>query len=400
MSDPTARARPFESVPDRLGSGARESLCEFFFITSYSSDVSYAFLSRATTGDLSMVCISMQEAVFSCIHLPPRKGFPIVTAAVIGASGFAGAELLRLLAGHPEVEVISAAGGTAAGTPVAELYPPLSALGYSDFDAASVALASNADVLITSVPHGQSASLIEEGGWNKNVIDVGADFRFIENWAYGLPELGREALGGRLRIANPGCYPTAALLALAPAISHGLVDPTAIDVFAISGISGAGRAAGDTMGFTSVNEGLKAYGAPTHSHTAEIAAAVERLSGTPSKVTFIPHLAPITRGLVATATAQLAGNLDQTAAVDAYDSYFKDEPFVHFVPTRFPDSRWLTGSNGAEVSVRVDERSGRLIAFCALDNLGKGAAGQAVQNLNLMFGMQETLGLTTYGLPI
>ena len=334
----------------------------------------------------------------------PTERPTIVTAAVVGASGFAGAELLRLLAAHPEVEVVAASGGTSAGQRVDKLYPPLSVLGFSEFDEVHAALSCSADVVITSLPHGQSAPLLDNSGWRGRVIDLGADFRLTngqaESWAYGLPECGRDKLIGATRIANPGCYPTAALLALTPAIHEGLIDAGSIDVFAISGVSGAGRAAGDAMGFTTVNESLKAYAAPTHAHTPEIAQEVARLSGKPSKITFIPHLAPLTRGLVATATAPLMSDVTQVAAQDAYENHYSKEPFIHLVFDRFPESKWLTGSNGAEVSVRVDEHSGRLIAFAAIDNLGKGAAGQAVQNLNLMFGFDETLGLATYGMPI
>ena len=331
---------------------------------------------------------------------------------IVGASGYTGAELLRLAAGHPELEVVLATGDTQAGTAVADLYPSLRPV-YGDLTFARYAPESvdGLDLVFCGLPHGASQAIVpevkERVRW---VLDLSADFRLkdpalypqwygaehtapelLDEFAYGLPELFRDELVGASGVAVPGCYPTAASLALAPLVRAGAVEATGIVVDAASGVSGAGRGLKQSTHFCTVDEDFAAYGLLDHRHTPEM----EQVLG--AQVLFTPHLAPMTRGILATCYARptTATTTDEVLGLlrDAYDA----EPFVHVIDGP-PTTKAVLGSNSAMVTARADQRTGWVVALCAIDNLMKGASGQAVQCANLLAGLPETTGLPRLGM--
>jgi N-acetyl-gamma-glutamyl-phosphate reductase len=339
-------------------------------------------------------------------------------AAVVGASGYTGVELLRLLAGHPEIEVGTVTADSNAGARVADLYPSL-APGYGDtvYAATDPSALAGYDVVFLALPHGQSqqmaGALVDTVG---HLVDLGADFRLpeadYERWygeahtapellgrfAFGMPELYRDEIGAAQHVASPGCYPTASSLALAPLLAQDLVAPTGIVVNAVSGVSGAGRGLKTTSLFSEVDENVTAYGLLTHRHTAEIEQALTHVSGETVQVLFTPHLVPMVRGILATCYARpLASGLSTESLLGAYREFYASEPFV-VVTDGSPSTKAATGSNSVHVTVRYDERTGSVLALGALDNLVKGASGQAMQNANLLLGLPETTGLPTIGL--
>jgi N-acetyl-gamma-glutamyl-phosphate reductase len=327
--------------------------------------------------------------------------------AVVGASGYTGAELLRLLSAHPHLDVAIATSREFAGRAVAEVYPNLTgALRFSEADPAAL---EELDLVFLALPHGASMELgarLHKAG--VAVVDLSADFRLhdagaypewfgaahtapelLGEWVYGIPELHRETITGARAVANPGCYPTAALLALAPLVRAGEIDPATIVISAASGVSGAGRGVNAGVHFSHVDANFKAYGVPGHKHTPEIEQELTALAGEPVMVTFVPHLVPMPRGLLATCVAQARPGADPLAAARAA---YSGEPFVRVIET-MPETKYTHGSNRCLVTYRLDERTERVIAIAAIDNLGKGAAGQAIQNANLMFGFDESAGL-------
>jgi N-acetyl-gamma-glutamyl-phosphate reductase len=318
-----------------------------------------------------------------------------IRAAVAGASGYAGGELLRLLLNHPDIEPVLLAAGSQAGAYVGDVHPHLPALAGERFVATDPATLSAADVVFLALPHGESGALDVDAPL---VVDLGADHRLTDPalalatpWPYGLPELPgtRDALREASRIAAPGCYPTAVSLALAPLLANGLADPADVVVVAASGTSGAGRTAKANLLGSEVMGDLTAYKVTTHQHTPEIAQALglDRLS-------FTAVLAPMPRGILATCTVRTGAPLaDLRAAL--HDAY-ADEPFVHLLPEgRWPHTAATLGSNACHVQVGTD--GSRAVVVSAIDNLGKGAAGQAVQCANLALGLPETAGLTSNG---
>lgn len=330
-------------------------------------------------------------------------------AGIVGASGYGGAELLRLLLAHPAIEPAVVAAHSQAGTPVASLFPNLSEARV--FDAVELDALVDLDVVFLATPHGPAlelgAALYEAG---TRVVDLSAAFRLTADgfatWygeahprpdlataaVYGLPEHHRDEIAGAALVANPGCYPTAALLALLPL--HDLVEPDSVVVDAKSGTSGAGRGTSDALHFSHVHGDLAAYGAPSHRHTGEI----EQWSGL-GPISFTPHLLPMSRGLLATCYATLRPRVTEDDVAGAFAAAYGTEPFVHVLPAgSFPHTKALAGSNGCQLSAVVDRRTRRVVATSAIDNLGKGAAGQALQNANLMLGLEETTGLTAIGL--
>ncbi|MDP9434795.1 MAG: N-acetyl-gamma-glutamyl-phosphate reductase [Actinomycetota bacterium] len=332
------------------------------------------------------------------------------TAAVAGASGYAGGELLRLLLGHPELTVGPLAAGSSAGSPVGDVHPQLPALADRTFAATDAAVLAEADVVFLALPHGESAALAAALPDDLPVVDLGADHRlgdegawgrfygapYAGRWPYGLPELFRADLAGAPRIAAPGCYPTAVGLALAPLAAAGLVEVDDVVVVAASGTSGAGRAAKAALLGSEVMGDLSAYKVGAHQHTPEIAQTLGRVAGRPATLSFTPVLAPMPRGILATCTARTtASAADLRAALrGAYD----DEPFVHVLPEgRWPHTAATAGSNSCQLQVTVDADAGRAVVVSALDNLGKGAAGQALQCANLALGLPETAGLSANG---
>jgi N-acetyl-gamma-glutamyl-phosphate reductase len=327
---------------------------------------------------------------------------------VIGASGFAGAELLRLGAQHPHLEVCLAVGGTQAGVDVAALYPSLAAaypgVAFAEYDPADL---EGLDLVFLALPHGESSKLMEEVRKRvPAVVDLGADFRLrdaalypewygeehpvpdlLAEFVYGLPELHRDELRAARAIAAPGCYPTAAALALAPLVAQGLVEPSGMIVDAASGVSGAGRG---KYPYAGTNEDFVAYGLVDHRHTPEIEQAVG------GQVIFTPHLAPMNRGILATCYARPTGETSTVALLEALGETYTDEPFV-VVSERPPSTKATLGSNTAHLTARYDDRTGWVVALCAIDNLVKGAAGQALQCANLALGHEESEGLPVAG---
>jgi N-acetyl-gamma-glutamyl-phosphate reductase len=312
---------------------------------------------------------------------------------VVGVSGYGGCEILRLCAQHPAVQVVYAAGQTSAGQRLGSRYMGLGGaladLTIQKFDPHNLP---PLDLLFLSLPTGDSRAAAAVLPPDLKLIDVGGDHRFAEGWTYGLTEVtGPAAIADASRVADPGCFPAAALLALAPLVARGLVEPTGIVVDAKTGISGAGRGGGSTFGFADVNEDVAAYSLFKHPHTPEMREALSRMAGgMPASLTFTAHLVPMTRGILATCYAR--GPVSTDDALRAAREFYAESAFVR-VTDAPPHSKWPQGTNLAFVSYAADAEAEVVIALGAVDNLGKGAAGQAVQNMNLMLGCPEQLGL-------
>lgn len=337
------------------------------------------------------------------------------TVAVAGASGYAGGEVLRLLLGHPEVEIGALTAGSNAGERLGALQPHLLPLADRVLgDTTAEALAGH-DVVVLGLPHGQSAAIAGALGDDTVVIDCGADFRLTDpgewqafyggehagSWPYGLPELPgqRALLQGARRIAVPGCYPTVSTLAAVPALVAGLVEPD-VTVVAASGTSGAGKAAKPHLLGSEVMGNASAYGVGgTHRHTPEIVQNLSAAAGLPVRVGFTPLLVPMSRGILATVQAPLRDGVDLAQVRAAYEDAYASEPFVHLLPEGlWPQTQSVLGSNAVQLQVAVDERVRRLVAVAVVDNLAKGTAGAAVQCMNLALGLDEAAGLTTIGI--
>ena len=315
-----------------------------------------------------------------------------IAVGVLGASGYAGGEILRLLAGHPSAQVLAAGAERGAGAGVVDLHPQLAGLDLNTFQTHDEVLASGADVLFSCLPEGALDALAfsPEGV----VIDLSGDHRADDSWTYGLTEWNRP-VQGTARIANPGCYPTASLLALLPFCRAGVIEGTIV-IDGMSGASGAGRSAEGHLGFAHLHGTTSAYGTVSHKHVPEIEGQLFSIGGLETQVSFTPHLVPQSRGLLITARATLCADLDDATALEILREAYKDEPFVH-VTEGWPSTKPVAGTNRAHVSARVDPRTGFLVASAAIDNLGKGAAGQAIQNMNAALGLEETTGLGMLG---
>lgn len=337
--------------------------------------------------------------------------------AVAGASGYAGGELLRLLLAHPEVEIGALTAASNAGQPLGALQPHLVPLADRILVETSIDTLAGHDVVFLALPHGQSgeiAAQLGEADPATVVIDCGADFRLADagawakfyggahagTWPYGLPELPgqRARLAGARRIAVPGCYPTVSTLTLAPAVAAGLVEPDVV-VVAASGTSGAGKAAKPHLLGSEIMGNASAYGVGgTHRHTPEIIQNLSGLIDGAVAVSFTPLLVPMPRGILATCSAPLRGEVSAEDAYAVYAKAYADEPFVHLLPAgQWPQTKSVTGSNAVHLQVTVDEDARRLVAVGAVDNLSKGTAGAAVQCMNLALGLDEGLGLSTVG---
>ncbi len=335
--------------------------------------------------------------------------------AVAGASGYAGGEILRLLLGHPGVEIGALSAGSNAGERLGGLQPHLVPLADRVLEETTAAVLAGHDVVFLGLPHGQSGPIAAQLPDDVLVVDCGADFRLRDageweafyggehagTWPYGLPELpgNRERLRGARRVAVPGCYPTVSTLAIAPAVAAGLVRPEVV-VVAASGTSGAGRSpkthllGSETMGNAS------AYGVGgVHRHTPEITQNLAGLTDDTVTVSLTPVLVPMARGILATASAPLGDGIDPARVREVYEQACADEPFLHLLPEgQWPQTQSVLGSNAVHLQVVVDQTAGRLVAVGAIDNLAKGTGGAAVQCMNLALGLDETLGLTTVGL--
>ena len=343
-----------------------------------------------------------------------------VSVAVAGASGYAGGELLRLLLGHPELEIGALTAASSAGSRLGEVQPHLVPLADRVFEPTTPGALTGHDVVLLALPHGASAEVAAALPPDTVVVDCGADHRLTDpaawaefyggdhagSWPYGLPELPhadgtrqRDRLAGARRIAVPGCYPTAASLALAPGFAAGLLEPDVV-VVAASGTSGAGKAVKPHLLGSEVMGNASAYGVGgVHRHTPEITQNLARVHDGEVRVSFTPLLVPMSRGILATVSAPLAREADADEVRSAYVDAYADEPFVHVLPEgQWPQTQSVLGSNAVQVQVTVDERVRRVVAVAVVDNLAKGTAGAAVQCMNLALGLDEAAGLSTIGL--
>ncbi|APE14610.1 N-acetyl-gamma-glutamyl-phosphate reductase [Mycobacterium sp. WY10] len=341
----------------------------------------------------------------------------MTSVAIAGASGYAGGEILRLLLGHPayvdgRLTIGALTAAASAGTHLSEHHPHLLPLADRVLQPTERDVLAGHDVVFLALPHGHSAALAEQLGDDTLIVDCGADFRLTDaddwqrfygseyagSWPYGLPELpgGRDRLRDTKRIAVPGCYPTAALLALLPAVAEGLVDP-AVTVVAVSGTSGAGRAAKVDLLGSEVIGSARAYNiAGAHRHTPEIAQGLRAVTDRDVTVSFTPVMIPTSRGILATCTARTQAPVSEIRA--AYEKAYDAEPFIHLLPEgQLPRTGAVIGSNAAQLAVAVDVDAGVMVAVCAIDNLVKGTAGAAVQSMNLALGWPEIEGLSIVG---
>ena len=324
---------------------------------------------------------------------------------IVGVSGYGGSELLRLCATHPSFEIAYVGGESTAGQSLAQRFPafaghPVGKLQIQRFVPESI---SGLDLLFASLPTGSSREPLARVAKDIRIVDIGGDHRFVDGWTYGLTEFPgqRDRIRGAARIANPGCFPAAALLALAPLIKEGLIEEESIVIDAKSGVTGTGRGGASDFGYVETDENLFAYGLESHPHVAEMEQALSLLAGKKASIAFTPHLVPMKRGILVTCYARPKGTPRREQLYQAAESCYRGEPFVKLSPVeegRSAHTRWATGSNLAFLSYAVNSRTGLVLALGAVDNLGKGASAQALQNANLMTGHPETAGLA--GLPL
>jgi N-acetyl-gamma-glutamyl-phosphate reductase len=338
----------------------------------------------------------------------------MIRALIYGVTGYTGIELIRILSSHPDVSVVGGTSRQSAGKRLSEVFPFCrNALDFTISAAEEISRHPQADAAFLALPHGESAALVRpllDSG--VKVVDLSADFRLrdadvyskwygahpdpglVEAAVYGLPEIHRAEIANASLVANPGCYPTSVLLATAPLFARAELDTSTLIVDSKSGVSGAGRGAKLNTSFCEAGEGFKPYGVLGHRHTPEMEQELTLLAGRPVKVRFTPHLIPVSRGMVSAVYVRMKSAVSGQALRDDYHRRYEAEPFVRVLPAgSFPDTAHVRGSNACHVSVEVDERSGWVIAMSAIDNLVKGASGEAVQNLNIMMGLEETAGL-------
>jgi N-acetyl-gamma-glutamyl-phosphate reductase len=328
-----------------------------------------------------------------------------VKIGIVGVSGYGGSELLRLCAAHPAFRIEYVSGESTAGQSLAERVPALAGhpLGKLVIQAFVPEELGGLDLLFASLPTGRSKEPLARVPAATRNVDVGGDHRFVDGWTYGMTELHgqREKIRAATRLANPGCYPAAALLALAPLVEEGLIEPEGIVIDAKSGVTGTGRGGASDFGYVETSEDLFAYGLETHPHVPEMEKALTLIAGRAATIAFTPHLIPMSRGLLATCYGRPRGTADVARLYEAAQAYYRDEAFVKVTPAvkgRSAHTRSAKGTNLAYLSYAVNPRTGLVVAVGAVDNLGKGASGQAVQNANLMTGQEESAGLT--GLPV
>lgn len=341
----------------------------------------------------------------------------MIKVGIIGATGYAGAELVRLLMGHKDADIVWYGSRSYVDQRYADVYHnTFEIVDAKCMDDNMDKMADQVDVIFTATPQGLCASLINEEILSKaKVIDLSADFRikdikkyekwygiehkapqFEEEAVYGLCEINREQIKGARLIANPGCYPTCSTLSAYPLVKEGIIDPNTLIIDAKSGTTGAGRGAKVANLFCEVNESIKAYGVATHRHTPEIEDQLSYAAGKEVTINFTPHLVPMERGILVTAYASLTKEVTYEEVKAVYDKYYADEKFVRVLDKDVcPETRWVKGSNYVDVNFKLDPRTNRVIIMGAMDNMVKGAAGQAIQNMNLMFGLEESEGLLT-----
>ena len=339
----------------------------------------------------------------------------MIKVGIIGSTGYAGAEIVRLIQQHKEAEVVWFGSRSYVDEKYADVFKNMfQIVDAKCMDDNMEELADAVDVIFTATPQGLCGSLVNEEILKKvKIIDLSADFRikdiatyekwygikhqspqFIEEAVYGLCEVNRDKIKDARLIANPGCFPTCSFLSTYPLVKEGLIDPNTIIIDAKSGTSGAGRSAKVDSLFCEVNENIKAYGVASHRHTPEIEEQLSYAAGKPVVISFTPHLVPMNRGILVTAYASLTKEVTWEEVRAAYDKYYKDEYFVRVLDKDVvPQTRWVEGSNFADVNFKIDPRTNRIVMMGAIDNMVKGAAGQAIQNMNLLFGLPENTGL-------
>ncbi|MFH1737246.1 MAG: N-acetyl-gamma-glutamyl-phosphate reductase [Actinomycetota bacterium] len=344
----------------------------------------------------------------------------MIKAAVIGASGYTGAELIRLISGHPQAEVSMATSRTYAGQKVSDLYPELFGIIDLKYTEYSRSNAAKADIVFVALPHGEAMTVVAElFGEGPRIIDISGDLRLAdaveyEKWygqkhvkpellneaVYGLPELYAKQIAGAAVVSNPGCYPTSVLLALAPALKATMIKPDSIVISSLSGISGAGRQANETTHFSARSDSVTAYKAGgVHQHIPEMERYLSEAAASPVKVSFTPHLGPFSRGIYSTVYADIDKTVEDSEVRETFVTFYKTAPFVKIMPVgEMPEMKAVLGSNYCHLGVAVDTRTSRLTVCSAIDNLVKGAAGQAIQNMNIMLGLPEETGLQAIGL--
>jgi len=349
-----------------------------------------------------------------CLHIHVVERSARVSVGVVGVAGTAGGELVRLLTNHPDLEIAAVAGAESVGRTVAHVHPHLGSIDTRIVGPEEVA---GVDVAFLALPHGRSAeiapALLEAG---TRVIDLGGDFRleagaypewygfehpaaaWLDKAVYGLTEAFREQVRGAALVANPGCFPTPVVLGVAPLLWAGLLEPAPIVIDGKTGLSGAGKSLSAATSHLATEESVRPYRAPRHQHTPEIERAIELATGVAMRVTFVPHLVPAVRGVLTTTFARAAAGTTTDALVDALREAYASEPFVRVLPPDgMVDTKRVRGSNVVELQAAVDRRTGSAFVVGAIDNLVKGAAGQGIQNLNVMFGLDERTALPTVG---
>ncbi|MBI5559172.1 MAG: N-acetyl-gamma-glutamyl-phosphate reductase [Deltaproteobacteria bacterium] len=340
----------------------------------------------------------------------------MIRVGIVGASGYTGGELARILTLHPEVEIAVATSRTHAGKKLSKVYPHLAGIADVVCEDVKISdLVGRADLFFTAVPHQTAMAIVPEFlQAGKKVIDLSADFRLddpavYEEWyqphsaqeylaeaVYGLPEINRHKIASARLVANPGCYPTSIILALAPLLKNSLIEPETIIADSKSGTSGAGRTAQVGTLFCEVTDGFRAYKVGDHRHTPEIEQELAKLAGRKLTISFTPHLLPMSRGILSTVYGKLTKDVEPQQINDIYQAFYKDEKFVRVCAVGdYPATQYVRGSNYCDIGCKVDQRTGRVVIVSVLDNLVKGAAGQAVQNMNLVCGFDESLGLAT-----
>jgi len=343
----------------------------------------------------------------------------MIKASVYGATGYAGIELVRLLNSHPEVEIVHLISSSFAGQTVQQVYPNYTGFLEKTFSESNPEMvAEDSDVIFTALPHGVSAQLVPVFyNLGKKVIDLSGDFRYnspetYEKWyglshphpdllkisVYGLPELHREKIKKSQIVGNPGCYTTCSILGMAPLVAENVIDLDSIIIDAKSGATGAGRSPSQDLHFCEVNENIKAYKVAVHRHTSEIEQELSLLAGRSITLSFTPHLLPVKRGILCTMYASLKNLCTPEHIYSIFSEFYRDEPFISiYKKGKLPEIKFVNGSNACHIGFVIDERLQRIIVVSAIDNLIKGAAGQAIQNMNLLFGLDETTGLNQPG---
>ncbi len=337
----------------------------------------------------------------------------MISVSVVGASGYSGAELLKLLIGHSGVRIDKLFANTSAGKKLADVFPVFNRTLDVTLEKYSAESVSKSDLIFIALPSGEAMNIVPGLlAAGKRVIDLGGDFRLqdtslyekyykrphtaahiLKQAVYGLPEWNSDKIKSAALIANPGCYPTSAILPIAPLLKEGVIEPIGIAISSLSGVSGAGKSASLEMSFAEVNESVRAYKVGVHQHYPEIRTILTALSATAPSLSFVPHLLPITRGIYTSIFANLKKNIDEETVYAVYDKYYRTAPFVRYSISAIPDIKNVNYTNYIDIGFRVNQENKQIVVLSTIDNLIKGAAGQALQNMNIMFGFDEKEGL-------